>query len=222
MSRFNEAFQVIIGHEGGYQNLYNDHGNWTGGKVGVGVLKGTKYGISAASYPTRDIKNLTLDDARKIYKENYWDRINGDALEPALALVAFDFAVNSGVSRAIDLLNKTDDVFTYNMLRRKLIRNFNLYNAVISGNKNGKTYGRVWEERIDHLDEVAAQWAVIYPKTPPVASPEPQQPPSKLNGEVVVLLDTGGGFTALTERYENDGLTVNVVDGKVYIRYYRK
>lgn len=39
----------------------NDKGNWTGGRVGVGQLKGTKYGISAAAYLHLGIKSLTLE-----------------------------------------------------------------------------------------------------------------------------------------------------------------
>ena len=57
---FKQAFDLLIGHEGGYTNNPNDPGNWTGGKVNSGTLRGTKYGISAASYPTLDIKNLGL------------------------------------------------------------------------------------------------------------------------------------------------------------------
>ncbi|WP_236513543.1 glycosyl hydrolase 108 family protein, partial [Escherichia coli] len=58
---FDQAFKVTIGHEGSFTLNKNDAGNWTGGKVGVGQLKGTKYGIAANSYPNLDIKNLTLD-----------------------------------------------------------------------------------------------------------------------------------------------------------------
>jgi hypothetical protein len=39
-----------IAHEGGYSNDPDDPGNWTGGKVGVGRLLGTKFGIAAKGY----------------------------------------------------------------------------------------------------------------------------------------------------------------------------
>jgi hypothetical protein len=35
-------------------------------------LKGIKYGISAASYPTLDISNVTLTQAQDIYEADYW------------------------------------------------------------------------------------------------------------------------------------------------------
>jgi lysozyme family protein len=48
MSHFDKAMLPLIEHEGGFQNDPDDSGNWTGGKVGVGELKGTKWGICAA------------------------------------------------------------------------------------------------------------------------------------------------------------------------------
>jgi lysozyme family protein len=104
MSAFDQAFELLIGHEGGFTDHRADPGNWTGGKVGSGTLKGIKLGISAASFPTLDILALTLDDARAIYRRLYWDRVHGDQLPPALALLVFDAAVNNGVARAARLL----------------------------------------------------------------------------------------------------------------------
>lgn len=96
-----KAWELTGQHEGGYQCLYNDRGNWTSGKVGVGKLKGTKYGISAMSYPKLDILNLTEADAEKIYHNDYWQKCRCDALPDALSIAVFDYAVNSGGKQAI-------------------------------------------------------------------------------------------------------------------------
>lgn len=104
---FDKAFDLLIGHEGGFTDNRSDPGNWTGGKVGVGVNKGTKYGIASNSYPNLDIKNLTLDQAKAIYKRDYWNKVKGDELPQELAFHVFDMAVNSGISRGIKLLQKT-------------------------------------------------------------------------------------------------------------------
>lgn len=103
---FDEAFKLTIGHEGGYTTHQSDPGNWTGGKVGVGTLKGTKYGIAANSYPNEDIKNLTLDRAKQIYKRDYWDKAKCDQLPDVLRFHVFDVSVNSGVSRGIKTLQQ--------------------------------------------------------------------------------------------------------------------
>jgi lysozyme family protein len=100
MPAFEQAFAITVGHEGGFCCEREDPGNWTGGAVGAGVLKGTNFGISAAAYPTLDIAHLTPDEAAAIYKRDYWDRVGGDALPPPLALLVFDAAVNNGIGRA--------------------------------------------------------------------------------------------------------------------------
>lgn len=95
---------ITIGIEGKFGADPYDRGNWTGGAMGVGELKGTKFGISAAAYPDLDIENLTFDDAVGIYQRDYLAKIRGADLPPPLALLVFDFAVNSGVREAIDKL----------------------------------------------------------------------------------------------------------------------
>ena len=96
MTRFDRAFDMVVGHEGVFSRDRRDPGNWTGGRVGRGIFRGTKYGISAKQYPRLDIFNLTLEGARRIYRSDYWDRVHGDELPPGVAYVAFDAEVNTG------------------------------------------------------------------------------------------------------------------------------
>jgi lysozyme family protein len=107
MTAFERAFAVVVGHEGGFCTERADPGNWTGGAVGCGALRGTKFGISAAAYPAEDIANLTPEAAAAIYRRDYWDRVLGDRLSPPLALLVFDAAVNNGVMRAAGWLQGT-------------------------------------------------------------------------------------------------------------------
>ena len=94
--RFQRAFALVVGHEGFFSTDRRDPGNWTGGKVGHGIFRGTKYGISAKQYPDLDIFNLTLDEARDIYRRDYWDRVHGDELPPGVAYITFDAEINTG------------------------------------------------------------------------------------------------------------------------------
>lgn len=98
------CLNVTLKHEGGYTNNRKDRGNWTSGKVGVGTLKGTKYGIAAHAYPSLDIKNLTVNDVKPIYEKDYWKPARCENLPFGVDLAVFDFAVNSGVSRSVRYL----------------------------------------------------------------------------------------------------------------------
>lgn len=86
--------------EGGLSTDKNDPGNWTGGKVGKGTLRGTKYGIAASAHPTLDIAHLTLDQACDIYWADYCVGPGFDALTLPLLQVVFDAGVNCGPTRA--------------------------------------------------------------------------------------------------------------------------
>lgn len=115
-----QTFDTMIGrildHEGGFTKNPADRGNWTSGKIGVGQLKGTKYGISAMSYPNEDIANLTWEQAKFIYKRDFWDVLKADRFHDGTAYQLLDFAINSGISTAIRAFQraigvKVDGVF---------------------------------------------------------------------------------------------------------------
>lgn len=93
---FDKAFEELLGHEGGYKCEREDRMDWTGGIVGKGELRGTKYGISAGTYPNLAIQSLTLEEAKAIYKRDWWDRFRGDEIEYELAFQIFDADVNHG------------------------------------------------------------------------------------------------------------------------------
>jgi len=93
---FDDIFALVVGIEQGFTDDPRDPGNWTGGKIGVGSCRGTKYGISAATYPDLDIKALTVDQAKGIAKRDFWDRYHCDEFDPRIGLQVFDAAYNGG------------------------------------------------------------------------------------------------------------------------------
>ena len=103
---FNEMMSRILLHEGKYTNNPLDRGNWTGGKVGAGKLRGTKYGVSAMSYPHLNIKNLTKDQACEVYRKDFYLPFQVGVTGAAARYQLLDYAVNSGVRRASKALQK--------------------------------------------------------------------------------------------------------------------
>lgn len=103
---FAAAIGLVLAHEGGYQAATDDPGNWTGGKIGLGDLKGTKFGISAAAYPALDIANLSADDAVAIYRRDWWDRFGLARLPMPLAGKLLDAGVNIGMVEAVRCLQR--------------------------------------------------------------------------------------------------------------------
>ena len=94
MTAFDIAINRLLGNEGGYVNDPNDPGGET------------KWGISKRSYPNLDIASLTRDQAISIYRTDFWDKIDGDAMPPGVGFQLLDFAVNSGIQTAIRALQR--------------------------------------------------------------------------------------------------------------------
>ena len=103
---FREMMDRILLHEGKFTNNPLDRGNWTSGKVGRGKLKGTKFGISAMTYPHLDIKNLTKTEACDIYYKDFYKPFMGAVRSQAARYQLLDYAVNSGVMRATKALQR--------------------------------------------------------------------------------------------------------------------
>lgn len=87
MADFNAAIVKTLAKEGGSKitDILNDYGGLT------------RYGISQRAYPALDILNLTEQQARDIYKRDYWDKVSGDRItNQIVAENLLDTAVNMG------------------------------------------------------------------------------------------------------------------------------
>jgi lysozyme family protein len=93
MDPFQAAVDLVLAHEGGYVHDPDDPGGET------------KYGISKRSYPDIDIAGLTEEQAREIYRRDWWEEHGYHRLQdPSLAARVMDLAVNMGPSWAHRLL----------------------------------------------------------------------------------------------------------------------
>jgi lysozyme family protein len=95
MAEFSPALAFVLPHEGGYSFDPSD----AGGR--------TKFGISQRSYPDVDIENLTLEEAAKIYKRDYWDPHPYSKIQSQqVANKVFDLCVNTGSRQAHKILQR--------------------------------------------------------------------------------------------------------------------
>lgn len=99
MANFKGALMATLRLEGKYSDNKKD----PGGKTNFGITKKT---ARAWGYKG-EMKDLTLKEASKIYKKEYWDKIKGDSIiSQEVAQEVFDTAVNCGVGRASMFLQK--------------------------------------------------------------------------------------------------------------------
>lgn len=165
---FDACITVSLEYEGGYSSIRSDPGNWTGGKVGKGQLKGTKYGIAASSHPTLDIKNLSVAQAKDIYRAEYWYKVSGDALPYGVDLATNDYGINSGPSRSIRDLQRAVAVTADGAIGPQTQKAIILAGGketiqklcarrlgFLKGLTSWKTFGRGWSSRVANVEAKA-------------------------------------------------------------------
>lgn len=141
---FQTALDQVLKWEGGYV----DHPADPGGATNIGITQATYDAWRLKEgQPTRSVAQLERREAVTIYYQQYWLRAGCEQVSPpALALVVFDAAVNSGVGAALKWLSQTRDWREYNSLRLDFL----------TGLSTWPSFGRGWARRIADLTRTAA------------------------------------------------------------------
>lgn len=95
---FERAFELLIGHEGGYSNNPNDPGGETMFGITARVARRNGY--------MGDMKMLPLSLAKDIAKREYWDIVRADEMPDSIKFDLFDTCYHSGVFQAVKILQK--------------------------------------------------------------------------------------------------------------------
>lgn len=95
---FDTAIKHVLLAEGGY----SDHRDDKGGATMYGITEAV---ARRAGY-RGDMRELPLDLAKRIYREEYWNAVRADELPAGIRHVMFDAAVNSGPVQAIKWLQR--------------------------------------------------------------------------------------------------------------------
>ena len=146
---FDEAFERLIGHEGGYVNDPADPGGET------------KFGVSRRAYPLENIKGMTLERAKVLYLRDYWGPAGCDAVPDAIKFDLFDMAVNSGVVPAVRTLQRAVGATPDGILGPKTLQAINSMPAprlvarlngyrldLMTDLKTWPVFGRGWAKRV--------------------------------------------------------------------------
>lgn len=150
---FDEAFTRLLGSEGGYSDRKAD----PGGKTQFGITEA----VARAHGFTGDMRTLTRDEAKRIYRADYWEPVRADELPQQVRFDVFDGAVNSGVKQSIKWLQRAAGVTDDGIIGPKTLaavhaqtpdRVAKRYNGhrlrFMKDLKNWPSFSRGWAERI--------------------------------------------------------------------------
>jgi lysozyme family protein len=102
-ANFFKSLEMVLHHEGGFVSHPED----PGGATNKGITHKTY--ADFLGRPLEDVdelKNISEEHVQIIYKNGYWDKVKGDQLPAGVDFCIFDWAVNSGPSRAAKALQK--------------------------------------------------------------------------------------------------------------------
>jgi lysozyme family protein len=155
---FDQAFDELLKHEGGF----SDHAADPGGKTRYGVTEEVAREVGYRG----DMRELPLTLAKRIYLERYWLPVRADELPAPIRYAVFDAAVNSGVRQAVRWLQRSVGVADDGVLgprtlataqaqdpevvlRRMLARRLTFMAAL----PTWPSFGRGWARRVAALME---------------------------------------------------------------------
>ena len=137
---WDESFEMVLKHEGGYVNDPRD----PGGRTNLGVTQRAWEGYVGKSVDETFMRKLTPEVVKPFYKAMYWDKIKGDQLPAGVDYAAYDLAVNSGVGRAAKFLQEIAGVTVDGVLGPKSM-------GAIRGCDPEQTAEAICDMRLDFL-----------------------------------------------------------------------
>lgn len=167
-----QALKLVLAHEGGFV----DHPSDPGGATNRGITWRVYDAYRAKHRLCRQSVKLISDtEVSEIYKSQYWNLSHCDELPAGLDYAVFDTAVNSGIARAVKLLQQTvgvdDDgivgLVTLAAVRaaaikseQRLIGEYSIARQhFVEGLSTFKVFGKGWTRRIVDVETIAREMA---------------------------------------------------------------
>lgn len=170
-SGFKNAVQIVLGLEGGFSE-YNPLTKDPRTNKGITQPEFDEF-RRKNNLQSKDVKDITTDEAIEIYKQEYWDKIQGDKLDaqnPKLAIVIFDSAVNNGIGGANGIIksivntdgNRFDDKMIEDIIAADksndlysniINKRYQKYKDIIAKNPVMDDYAKGWNNRLDNLSD---------------------------------------------------------------------
>jgi lysozyme family protein len=157
---WDKSFDFVIVNEGGFVNNPKD----PGGPTNWGCTQ--KVWESFVGHPVTvdDMKALTKEDVKPLYKKNYWDALHGDALPSGLDYCLFDCAINSGVGRSARFVQELVGVFADGAIGNNTVAAISQMNpttlinefcdkrqAFLESLPTFATFGKGWTKRVSDV-----------------------------------------------------------------------
>jgi lysozyme family protein len=100
--KWDACVTYVLEREGGFVADHDD----PGGPTNMGITQRTLAAWRNEDVTQEDVQELRVDEAKAIYRSNYWNVARCDVLPPGVDLSVFDAAVMSGPAQAVRFLQR--------------------------------------------------------------------------------------------------------------------
>lgn len=164
---FETALAETLKWEGGFVNHPEDPGGMT--YKGITAKTYAEFtGRRLATITEKEMRELSDEIVQQIYKRKYWDAVKADQLPDGLDILAFDFAVNSGPTRAIKELQQCLNVSVDGILGPITLKHISTFPIeqilkeyvqarvdFLKQIKTFSTFGKGWMRRVAGIEVLA-------------------------------------------------------------------
>lgn len=206
---FAKSLKLVLRHEGGW----SDHPKDPGGATMKGVTLANFRRYVKPNATKNDLRNISDEQIGTVYRRFYWDAVAGAELPDGVDYAVFDFAVNSGPSRAAKFLQTYVGAVSDGKIGPATIKAVKAkpHAAVIHGLcdarmaflkrlKTWPTFGKGWTSRVSAVRSDALKMISVMPIRPEDSEllkatpfhPKPDAPPAPPQDGVkpdVILVD---------------------------------
>lgn len=164
---FDRCLKAVLKHEGGFVNHPEDPGGMT--NMGITALTYAEYtGRRLSTITEKEMRSLTVEMVAQSINVNIGTSANAISYPVVQTTQFFDYAVNSGPTRAAKHLQEclainTDGIigaqtlkYVENSLPSELLREYlQRREDFLKGLRTFKTFGRGWMRRVSEVKELA-------------------------------------------------------------------
>lgn len=165
---FDKALQLTLDWEAGWSNDPRD----SGGATMRGVTIATYSHYLKREATQQELRNITNEEVRDIYKTLYWNKVRADDLPSGIDYALFDASVNMGVTQAVILMQLSVGATPDGVIGEKTIAAINskdpnetlnrftsIKESFYKSLKNFSVYGKGWLRRVKGVKEKATELA---------------------------------------------------------------
>lgn len=171
-TNFDSSLAKLLAHEGGYTADVRDPGNrlpdGRAGSTNLGVTQAVWEAFVGHPVSQADMKDLTPAEVGRLYKQKYWDAVQGDELPTGVDYSVFDAAVNSGPRQAAKWLQRAVSAADDGAIGPKTLAKVMSYPAddvierfnqqrltFLQGLPTYATFGKGWSRRVAEVESVS-------------------------------------------------------------------